>query len=125
MTRGDERQTTRIAGTWTRSFGKDANEYFHAWSVAKFIGDIAAAGKIKEYALTLHHHRALSPFARKRGMSPLTRWAGVEAQFLVGAGGKLGFARRDDLEPLGDFAGVELASGEVEIQLEVTGFGTL
>jgi len=33
-------------GTWTEVFGKDADEYFHAWSVAKYIGTVAAAGKV-------------------------------------------------------------------------------
>ena len=37
-------------GTWSQVFGKDADEFFHAWSVAKFIGEVAAAGK-KEYPL--------------------------------------------------------------------------
>ena len=32
-------------GTWTEVFGKDADEYFHAWSVARYIGYVAAAGK--------------------------------------------------------------------------------
>jgi len=32
-------------GTWTEVFGTDADEYFHAWSVAKYIGYVAAAGK--------------------------------------------------------------------------------
>ncbi len=32
-------------GTWTEVFGKDADEYFHAWSVASYIGYVAAAGK--------------------------------------------------------------------------------
>jgi len=32
-------------GTWTEVFGKDADEYFHAWSVARYIGFVAAAGK--------------------------------------------------------------------------------
>jgi hypothetical protein len=34
-----------MKGTWTEVFGKDADEYFHAWSVASYIGYIAAAGK--------------------------------------------------------------------------------
>ncbi|MEI8112217.1 MAG: DUF5597 domain-containing protein [Bacteroidia bacterium] len=33
------------AGTWTEVFGKDADEYFQAWSVARYIGYVAAAGK--------------------------------------------------------------------------------
>ena len=32
-------------GTWTEVFGKDADEYFQAWSVANYIGTVAAAGK--------------------------------------------------------------------------------
>lgn len=32
-------------GTWTEVFGKDADEFFQAWSVAKYIGYVAAAGK--------------------------------------------------------------------------------
>ena len=43
-------------------FGKDADEFFHAWSVAKYIGDVAAAGK-KEYALPMYVNAALrDPF---------------------------------------------------------------
>jgi beta-galactosidase GanA len=49
-------------GTWREVFGKDADEFFHAWSVAKFIGDVAAAGK-KEYALPMYANAALrDPF---------------------------------------------------------------
>jgi len=32
-------------GTWSEVFGKDADEYFQAWSVARYIGYVAAAGK--------------------------------------------------------------------------------
>lgn len=32
-------------GTWTEVFGKDADEYFQAWSVARYIEYVAAAGK--------------------------------------------------------------------------------
>ena len=32
-------------GTWQEVFGSDADEYFHAWSVASYINDVAAAGK--------------------------------------------------------------------------------
>ena len=49
-------------GTWSQAFGKDANEYFHAWAVAKFIGEVAAAGK-KEYPLPMYVNAALrDPF---------------------------------------------------------------
>jgi beta-galactosidase GanA len=50
------------AGSWSDAFGKDADEYFHAWSIAKYIGDIAAAGK-REYALPMYVNCALrDPF---------------------------------------------------------------
>ena len=32
-------------GTWQEVFGDDADEYFHAWSTARYIGQVAAAGK--------------------------------------------------------------------------------
>ena len=32
-------------GTWSQAFGKDADEFFHAWSVARYIGEVAAAGQ--------------------------------------------------------------------------------
>jgi beta-galactosidase GanA len=46
------------AGTWTQVFGKDAAEYFHAWSVAHFIGEVAAAGKAV-YPLPMYANAAL------------------------------------------------------------------
>ena len=45
-------------GTWQEVFGTDADEYFHAWSVAKYIGYIAAAGKAV-YQLPLYVNAAL------------------------------------------------------------------
>ena len=45
-------------GTWQQVFGKDADEYFHAWHVASFIGAVAAAGKA-EYGLPLYANAAL------------------------------------------------------------------
>lgn len=44
--------------TWRDVFGDDADEYFHAWSVAHFIGQIAAAGKAI-YPLPLYVNCAL------------------------------------------------------------------
>ena len=41
------------SGTWTQVFGDDANETFAAWSVARYIGQVAAAGK-KELALPMY-----------------------------------------------------------------------
>jgi hypothetical protein len=45
-------------GTWRQVFGSHADEYFHAWSVASYIGKIAAAVK-QEYALPLYVNAAL------------------------------------------------------------------
>jgi hypothetical protein len=45
-------------GSWQKVFGDRADEYFQAWSVASYIGYIAAAGK-KEYPLPLYVNAAL------------------------------------------------------------------
>lgn len=45
-------------GTWSEVFGDRADEYFQAWSVASFVGKVAAAGKA-EYALPLYVNAAL------------------------------------------------------------------
>jgi hypothetical protein len=46
------------AGSWSRVFGADGDEYFQAWYVARFIGEVAAAGKA-EYPLPLYVNVAL------------------------------------------------------------------
>ena len=43
---------------WPEVFGADADEFFHAWSVAHFVGEVAAAGKV-EYPLPLYANAAL------------------------------------------------------------------
>jgi hypothetical protein len=45
-------------GTWQEVFGNDADEYFNAWSVARYIGYVAAAGKAV-YPLPLYVNVAL------------------------------------------------------------------
>lgn len=45
-------------GTWQKVFGDRADEYFHAWSVARYIEQVAAAGKA-EYPLPLYVNVAL------------------------------------------------------------------
>ncbi|MFC3550519.1 DUF5597 domain-containing protein [Lysobacter cavernae] len=50
------------AGTWREAFGKDADEYFHAWHVARFIDQVTQAGKA-EYPLPMYVNAALrDPF---------------------------------------------------------------
>ncbi len=46
------------SGSWQKVFGDRADEYFQAWSVARFVGQVAAAGKA-EYALPLYVNAAL------------------------------------------------------------------
>jgi beta-galactosidase GanA len=46
------------SGNWAAVFGTDADEFFHAWSVARFVGQVAAAGK-SEYPLPLYANAAL------------------------------------------------------------------
>ena len=58
---------TVSAGTWKQVFGERADEYFHAWSVAHYINQVAAAGKA-EYPLPMYVNAALrdpltNPFA--------------------------------------------------------------
>lgn len=49
-------------GTWREVFGADADEIFHAYSVASFIGAVAAAGK-EQYPLPMYANAALrDPF---------------------------------------------------------------
>ena len=49
-------------GTWSQVFGPDADEFFNAWSIASYIGRVAAAGKA-EYPLPMYCNVALrDPF---------------------------------------------------------------
>jgi len=50
--------TPPAGANWQTVFGKDADEFFHAWSVARFVGAVAAAGK-KEYPLPMYANAAL------------------------------------------------------------------
>jgi uncharacterized protein DUF5597/glycosyl hydrolase family 42 (putative beta-galactosidase) len=38
-------KTASSSPNWQEAFGPDADEYFNAWSVARYIGQVAAAGK--------------------------------------------------------------------------------
>ena len=49
---------SRAGGDWSAVFGRDADEFFQAWSVARFIGQVAAAGKA-EYPLPFYCNAAL------------------------------------------------------------------
>jgi beta-galactosidase GanA len=45
-------------GRWAEAFGEQADEFFHAWHVARFIGQVAAAGR-EEYPLPMYANAAL------------------------------------------------------------------
>jgi beta-galactosidase GanA len=45
-------------GTWPQVFGADADEFFHAWHIANFVEQVAAAGKA-EYPLPMYVNAAL------------------------------------------------------------------
>jgi beta-galactosidase GanA len=47
-----------VDGNWSEVFGANADEYFHAWSVAHYIGQVAAAGKA-EYPLPMYVNASL------------------------------------------------------------------
>lgn len=52
-------------GTWREAFGKDADEYFHAWSIASYINAVAKAGKAIK-PLPMYVNAALSdPFKKQ------------------------------------------------------------
>ena len=51
--------TNALAGaTWPEVFGSNADEYFHVWHIARYIGQVAAAGKA-EYPLPMYVNAAL------------------------------------------------------------------
>ena len=53
-------------GSWQQVFGDRADEYFQAWSVARFVGQVAAAGKAV-YPLPLYVNAALrEPFGNPK-----------------------------------------------------------
>jgi len=57
------------SGTWKDVFGKDADEFFHAWHIARYVQQVADAGK-KEYALPMYVNVALrDPFKEQDPMT--------------------------------------------------------
>ena len=57
------------------SFGDDAEEFFHAWSVARYVGQVAAVGKAI-YPLPLYANAALrDPLNPGRPPNGPERWS--------------------------------------------------
>jgi beta-galactosidase GanA len=52
------RALNRQPGTWSEVFGRDADEFFHAWHIASYIEQVAQAGRA-EYALPMYANTAL------------------------------------------------------------------
>lgn len=50
----------KSAGSWGQVFGEHAGEYFHAWSIAHYINQVAAAGKAV-YDLPMYANAMLRP----------------------------------------------------------------
>lgn len=65
------RQMKKKPGTWRDVFGSDADEYFHAWSIASYTNEIAAAGKAVKL-LPMYMNAAL---AAASGRQPATTYA--------------------------------------------------
>jgi hypothetical protein len=53
-----QKRMKKPAGSWTALFGRDADLYFHAWHVARYIDAVAAAGKA-EKPLPMYANAAL------------------------------------------------------------------
>jgi beta-galactosidase GanA len=52
------------AGSWSEVFGAEAEEFFHAWSIASYVNTVAEAG-LREYPLPMYVNAALpSPHER-------------------------------------------------------------
>ncbi len=51
-------RTGKQPGTWAQVFGDDADEFFHAWAIGSYVGEVAAAGKA-EYPLPMYVNAAL------------------------------------------------------------------
>lgn len=60
-------------GSWAQVFGKDADEYFHAWSVASYIEQVAKAGQAA-YPLPMYVNAALRDPVKAQ--DPMTYAAG-------------------------------------------------
>jgi len=53
-----KKPVAKATGTWREVYGDYADEYFHAWAIARYIGAIAAAGKAV-YELPMYVNNAL------------------------------------------------------------------
>jgi len=74
------RQMHKAPGTWRQVFGKDADEFFHAWSIASYVNEIAAAGKAIK-PLPMYMNCALAAaFGRQ---DPATYASGGPVQFVI------------------------------------------
>ena len=75
------KQTGKAPGSWTQVYGKDAELFFHAWYVARYIDQVAAAGKAVK-PLPMYANAALTsnPFVWQ---DPNTYASGGPAQTVI------------------------------------------
>jgi beta-galactosidase GanA len=66
-------RASKKSGDWRQAFGQDADEFFHAWFIARFVEQVAAAGKA-EYPLPLYVNAALRDAFHRQ--DPLTYSSG-------------------------------------------------
>jgi beta-galactosidase GanA len=59
------RQMNKKPGTWRQVFGDDADEFFHAWSIAHYTNEIAEAGKAVKPLPMLMNAALASAFGRQ------------------------------------------------------------
>ncbi|WP_425983389.1 DUF5597 domain-containing protein [Brevundimonas sp. TWP1-2-1b1] len=52
-------RTGKAPGTWSAVFGGEADEFFHAWSIATYVNTVTEAGK-REYPLPMYVNAALT-----------------------------------------------------------------
>jgi hypothetical protein len=53
-----KKPVAKASGSWREVYGDYADEYFHAWAIARYIGEIAAAGRAV-YDLPMYVNNAL------------------------------------------------------------------
>lgn len=74
------KQMHKQPGTWHKVFGGDADEFFHAWSIASYVNEIAAAGKAVK-PLPMYVNAALAgAFGRQ---NPATYSSGGPVHFVI------------------------------------------
>ncbi|TXD81055.1 hypothetical protein FUT87_18100, partial [Mitsuaria sp. TWR114] len=65
---GKAAKADKARGTWSAVYGDYAEQYFHSWAIARYIGEIAAAGR-QVYDLPMFVNNAL-----RDPLAPMAPW---------------------------------------------------